>query len=242
MRRTGKTTLIRQLIASMPEDMFANTAFIQMNSTIDLAKINLDLKELSSQGYKYIFIDEVTLMNDFIESAALFSDVYAASGMKIVLSGTDSLGFVFSEDRELYDRCYMAHTTFIPYREFSNVLALEGIDNYIRYGGTMTLSGDRYNAANSTFAGKAKTDEYIDSAIAHNIQHALKNYDSGWHFRNLADLYEANELTSVINRTVERENKRFTIDVLTQTFKLGDFGETKMAYPNCEVFKLKFSI
>lgn len=227
LRRTGKTTLIRQLIASMPEDMFANTAFIQMNSTIDLAKINLDLKELSSQGYNYIFIDEVTLMNDFIESAALFSDVYAASGMKIVLSGTDSLGFVFSEDRELYDRCYMAHTTFIPYREFSNVLALEGIDNYIRYGGTMTLSGDRYNAANSTFAGKAKTDEYIDSAIAHNIQHSLKNYDNGWHFRNLADLYEANELTSVINRIVERENKRFTIDVLTQTFKSGDFGETK---------------
>ena len=227
LRRTGKTTLIRQIIADMPEEMFSKTAFIQMNSSIDLAKINLDLKLLSEQGYQYIFIDEVTLMDDFIDSAALFSDVYAARGMKIVLSGTDSLGFVFSEDRELYDRCVMVHTTFISYREFSEVLGVEGIDNYIRYAGTMTLAGNRYNVSNATFAAKKTTDEYIDTAIAQNIQHSLKNYNQGDHFRHLAELYEAHELTSVINRIVERENKRFTINTLTQTFKSGDFGETK---------------
>ena len=227
LRRTGKTTLIRQLIADMPEEMFSKTAFIQMNSSIDLAKINLDLKLLSEQGYQYIFIDEVTLMDDFIDSAALFSDVYAARGMKIVLSGTDSLGFVFSEDRELYDRCVMVHTTFISYREFSEVLGIEGIDNYIRYAGTMTLSGNRYNVSNATFAAKKTTDEYIDTAIAQNIQHSLKNYNQGDHFRHLLELYEAHELTNVINRIVERENKRFTINTLTQTFKSSDFGETK---------------
>ena len=227
LRRTGKTTLIRQLILDMPEEMFSKTAFIQMNSSIDLAKINLDLKSLSEKGYQYVFIDEVTLMDDFIDSAALFSDVYAARGMKIVLSGTDSLGFVFSEDRELYDRCVMVHTTFISYREFSEVLGIEGIDNYIRYAGTMTLSGNRYNVSNATFAAKKTTDEYIDTAIAQNIQHSLKNYNQGDHFRHLAELYEAHELTSVINRIVERENKRFTINTLTQTFKSGDFGETK---------------
>ena len=105
----------------------------------------MDLKQLAKQGYKYIFIDEVTLMEDFIEGAALFSDIYASSGMKIVLSGTDSLGFIFSEDRELYDRCFMIHTTFVPYREFANVLGINGIDEYIRYGGTMSLGGIDYN-------------------------------------------------------------------------------------------------
>ena len=48
-----------------------------------------------------IFIDEVTLMDDFIEGAALLSDIYAASGMKIVLSGTDSLGFWISKSNQL---------------------------------------------------------------------------------------------------------------------------------------------
>lgn len=224
LRRTGKTTLIRQVISEMPEEMLIDTAFIQINSSIDLAKINLDLRQLSKQGYKYVFIDEVTLMDDFIEGAALFSDIYATSGMKIVLSGTDSLGFLFSEDRELYDRCYMLHTTFIPYREFSKVLGIDGIDNYIRYGGTMSLGGINYNKSGMTFATKESTDEYVDSAIAKNIQHSLKNYQQGGHFRHLSELYEADELTSVINRIVEDMNHRFTIEVLTKDFKSNDLS------------------
>ena len=84
-----------------------------------------------------MFLEEVTQMEDFIEDAALFSDVFAACGMKIVLSGTDSLGFLFTEDEQLYDRCILLHTTFIPYREFESVLGIHGIDEYIRNGGTM---------------------------------------------------------------------------------------------------------
>ena len=224
LRRTGKTTLIRQLISEMPEDMFTKTAFIQVTASIDLAKINLDLKQLSKLGFRYVFIDEVTLMDDFIEGAALFSDVYASSGMKIVLSGTDSLGFLFSEDRELYDRCFMLHTTFVPYREFENVLGIQGIDEYIRYGGTMSLGGIDYNRSGMTFATKETTDEYVDSAIASNIQHSLKNYQHGDHFRHLSELYAANELTSAINRVVEDINHRFTIEVLTKDFRSNDLS------------------
>ena len=224
LRRTGKTTLIRQFIAEMSEEMLMQTAFMQINSFIDLAKLNIDLKQLSKMGYRYVFIDEVTLMNDFIDCAALFSDVYASSGMKIVLSGTDSLGFLFSEDNELYDRCFMTHTTFIPYAEFENVLGIKGIDEYIRYGGTMSLGGINYNQSGMTFATKESTAEYINSAIARNIQHSLKNYQNGEHFRNLIELYDANELTSAINRIVEDINHRFTIEVLTKDFVSSDLS------------------
>ena len=224
LRRTGKTTLIRQLIAEISEEMLMQTAFMQINSFIDLAKLNIDLKQLSKMGYRYVFIDEVTLMNDFIDCAALFSDVYASSGMKIVLSGTDSLGFLFSEDNELYDRCFMTHTTFIPYAEFENVLGIKGIDEYIRYGGTMSLGGINYNQSGMTFATKESTAEYINSAIARNIQHSLKNYQNGEHFRNLVELYDANELTSAINRIVEDINHRFTIEVLTKDFVSSDLS------------------
>ena len=226
LRRTGKTTLIRQVISEMSAEILNQTAFIQINSNVDLAKINIDLKQLSKQGYRYVFIDEVTLMDDFIEGAALFSDIYASSGMKVVLSGTDSLGFMFSEDRELYDRCFMLHTTFVPYREFENVLGIRGIDEYIRYGGTMSLGGINYNRSGMTFATKESTDDYVDSAIARNIQHSLKNYQQGDHFRHLSELYEANELTSAINRIVEDINHKFTIKVLTKDFKSGDLSRS----------------
>ena len=220
LRRTGKTTMIRQAIAEMDEAMFARTAFIQVTAQNNLAQLNQDLRALERHGYRYIFLDEVTLMEDFIQGAALFSDVFAASGMKIVLSGTDSLGFVFTEDEQLYDRCVMLHTTLIPYREFDRVLGVHGIDEYIRYGGTMSVSGVQYNQP--TFATKQSTDEYVDSAIARNIQHSLRYYQYGGHFRNLYALYERNELTSAINRIIEDINHAFTLEVLTRRFRSHD--------------------
>ena len=99
LRRTGKTTLIRQIIANMTESELQQSAFIQVKTQDNLSQLNQDLKYLETQGYKYVFIDEVTLMEDFIEGAALFSDIYASCGMKIVLSGTDccnSLSVIFA--------------------------------------------------------------------------------------------------------------------------------------------------
>lgn len=220
LRRTGKTTMIRQAIAEMDDEMFSRTAFIQVTAANNLAQLNQDLRQLEKHGFRYVFLDEVTLMEDFIEGAALFSDVFAASGMKIVLSGTDSLGFLFTEDQQLYDRCILLHTTLIPYREFDRVLGIRGIDEYIRYGGTMSVGGIQYNTP--TFATKKSTDEYVDSAIARNIQHSLRYYQYGGHFRNLYELYEKNELTSVINRIIEDINHAFTLDVLTRRFRSHD--------------------
>lgn len=213
LRRTGKTTLIRQAIAEMNGEDLKKAAFIQVKSSDTLADVNADLRQLEAAGFHYIFMDEVTLMKDFIEGAALFSDIFAASGMKIVLSGTDSLGFLFSEDAQLFDRCLMIHTTFIPYREYERVLGITGIDEYIRYGGTMSLGGVDYNS-DSVFATPKRAGEYIGSAIARNIQHSLKCYQGGGHFRSLRELYDKNELTSVINRVVEDMNHRFTVDTL----------------------------
>ena len=220
LRRTGKTTMMRQAIAEMPEEVLEKTAFIQVVPGITLADINTDLKVLASQGYRYIFIDEATLLSDFIEGAALFSDIFASCGMKIILSGTDSLGFMFSEDSQLYDRCVMVHTTFIPYREFERLLGVCGVDEYIRYGGTLSLGGAHYNE-NSTFSSAKSTDEYVDSAIANNIQHSLKCYQDGDHFRNLHVLYEHGELTGAVNRVVEDINHRFALDVLARDFRSG---------------------
>lgn len=223
LRRTGKTTMIRQIFAGMSDAELSKAVFIQITARDTLADVNRDLKMLEAQGFRYVFLDEVTLMEDFIEGAALFSDVFAACGMKVVLSGADSLGFLFTEDEQLYDRCILLHTTFIPYREFESVLGIHGIDEYIRYGGTMSLGGVHYDET-STFASKESADEYVDTAIARNIQHSLRCYQYEGHFLHLRDLYERNGLTSAINRVVEDINHRFTLEVLTQDFKSHDLG------------------
>ena len=223
LRRTGKTTMIRQILLEMDDTMLDQSAFIQITAKNTLADVNKDLRALEQRGCRYVFLDEVTLMEDFIDGAAMLSDVFAASGMKIVLSGTDSLGFLFTEDEQLYDRCIMLHTTFVPYRDFERVLGIHGIDEYMRYGGTMSMGGVHYNE-DSTFASKKSADMYVDSAIARNIQHSLRCYQQAGHFRGLQELYEKNELTSAINRVVEDQTHRFTQEVLTRDFKSNDLS------------------
>ena len=119
LRRTGKTTMLFQAMSNLPIEQ---TAYVKAQVTDTMSMLNRDLKKLAARGYKYIFLDEITLLEDFIDSAALFSDIYAMQGIKIVLSGTDSLGFWFAEHEELYDRAYTIHTTFIPFREHARLL------------------------------------------------------------------------------------------------------------------------
>ena len=85
----------------------------------------------------------------------------------------------------------------------------------------MSVGGKEYN---NDFCNVESVNEYVDSAIAHNIQHSLKNYQYEGHFRSLYELYEKKELTNAINRVVEDINHRFTVEVLTKKFKSNDFS------------------
>ena len=228
LRRTGKTTMLRQAIADMSKEKFAKCAYIKARTSDTMADINHDLKTLSSLGYKYIFIDEVTLMQDFVDSAALFSDVFAAQGMKIVLSGTDSLGFWFAANEELYDRATMIHTTWISFKEHSYLLGINDIDEYIRYGGTLRVGETNFGDViddDASFRDDESSRRYIDTAIARNIQHSLSCYKDGGHFKGLYELYQNGELTGAINRIIEDMNHDFLLSVLDRDFTSHDYGE-----------------
>ncbi len=224
LRRTGKTTMLFQAMAKLPRE---KTVYIKATTLDTMAKLNDDMKRLAAEGYKYVFLDEVTLLEDFIDSAALFSDIYAMQGMKIVLSGTDSLGFWFAGHEELYDRAYTIHTTFIPFCEHSRLLGIHDIDEYIRYGGTLKagtvgIDTSAIDIEKASFADDESTRIYIDTAICKNIQHSLECCESGGHFRHLQDLYDAGELTNAINRIIEDMNHRFVLSVLTKSFRSND--------------------
>ena len=227
LRRTGKTTMIRQCLYGMKKGDFRRSVYIKATVTDTMAALNNDLKQLRELGIKYVFIDEVTLISDFIDSAAILSDIYSAMGMKIVLSGTDSLGFWLAVHEELYDRAVMVHTTYIPFSEHSRLLGINDVDEYIRYGGTLKagvwdFENKEVNAEDASFRDNESTRIYIDTAICSNIQHSLKCYQDGNHFRNLYDLYEKKELTGAINRIIENESHKFLVQILTDDFKSHD--------------------
>lgn len=229
LRRTGKTTLLFQMLSELPIE---KTAYIKVQTTDDMSRLTKDLKALYELGYRYAFIDEITLLSDFIDTAAVLSDVFSMMGMKIVVSGTDSLGFAMANRDELYDRSVTIHTSFIPFREYARLLNIRSVDSYIEYGGTLKMENMSFDDPDAAFDEVAFRDDestrkYIDTAISRNIQHTLKNDHYGEYFNQLRELYENGELTNVINRIVQHMNHRFVLRVVEDEFKSHDFGSAK---------------
>lgn len=229
LRRTGKTTLLFQMLSELPIE---KTAYIKVQTTDDMSRLTKDLKVLFELGYRYVFIDEITLLSDFIDTAAVLSDVFSMMGMKIVVSGTDSLGFAMANRDELYDRSVTIHTSFIPFREYARLLNICSVDSYIEYGGTLKMENMSFDDPDAAFDEVAFRDDestrkYIDTAISRNIQHTLKNDHYGEYFNQLRELYEKGELTNVINRIVQHMNHRFVLRVVEDEFKSHDFGSAK---------------
>ena len=229
LRRTGKTTLLFQMLSELPVE---KTAYIKVQTTDDMSRLTKDLKALFELGYRYVFIDEITLLSDFIDTAAVLSDVFSMMGMKIVVSGTDSLGFAMANRDELYDRSVTIHTSFIPFREYARLLNIRSVDSYIEYGGTLKMENMSFDDPDAAFDEVAFRDDestrkYIDTAISRNIQHTLKNDHYGEYFNQLRELYEKGELTNVINRIVQHMNHRFVLRVVEDEFKSHDFGSAK---------------
>lgn len=229
LRRTGKTTLIFQMLGELPTN---KCAYIKIKTTDNMSNLTKDLDKLNNQGYKYIFIDEITLLNDFINTAAILSDLFCSMGIKIVCSGTDSLGFMMASRDELYDRSILIHTSFISFKEYERLLNIKSIDKYIEYGGTLRLENMSFDDKDSTsdevsFKDDESTRKYIDSSISKNIQHTLKNDNFGEYFNQLKEVYDKGELTNAINRIVENMNHNFLLSVIEEEFKSHDFGSAK---------------
>lgn len=231
LRRTGKTTMLQQAVLAMDVAERERAAYVKAKASETMADLNRTLRTLEQQGVRYVLIDEVTLLSDFIDGAALLSDIYAPTGMKIVLSGTDSLGFWLTLRQELYDRAYTFHTTHIPFREHSRLLKTDDIDEYIRYGGMLRAGELAFDdptarADDASFRDDESTRRYIDTAIARNIQHSLDCCEGGRFYRHLIDLRESGELTGAVNRVIEDMNHAFLLSVLARDFKSHDLGLT----------------
>lgn len=221
LRRTGKTTMIRQAILEMvSEDR--QVAYIKATAADTMPVLSSDLRQLYQNGYRHVFIDEVTLMDDFIDSAALLSDIHAAQGMRLVLTGTDSLAFFLALRQELYDRAVIIHTTFIPFREHSRVLGIHSMNDYLRYGGTMRagerVEGQvRIDSRHASFRDKDSTKEYVDSAVLRNIRRSIACSKDKNQFENLRLLQESGDLEQMVSRVIENMNLNFLLLVLSKS-------------------------
>lgn len=240
LRRTGKTTMIRQAILDMEPEEAKRAAYIKTTAADTMEIMNRDLRRLNQRGYRYVFIDEITLMDDFIDSAAILSDIYGAQGMRIVLTGTDSLAFALTLRQELFDRAVTVRTTFIPFREYSRLLGADSIDEYIRCGGTLRatrpsgpdgaqaglMARADGSGARETFAlfkDWDSTKDYIESAVCRNIQRSLTGSKDKSQFASLRSLLETGGLIDAVNQIMEDMNLNFLLLVASENPAFHEF-------------------
>lgn len=230
LRRTGKTTAMFQAIAQMKPEDFSKAVFIRIEKDNTMDMLESDLKKLYNHGYRYVFIDEINLLVDFVPNVATMADIYCAMGMKIVLTGTDSFSLWLLTNDELYDRAYLVHTTWISFSEHSKLFNTTDIDEYIGFGGTLK-SKESYSENPSfqneelSFRTEESTEKYIESAVSKNIHESLSYFVNNNQFLPLRvgpikDLVKEGKTIDAVNYVIRNINRKFVLNALTDKFQL----------------------
>lgn len=230
LRRTGKTTMMYHALLDMTEDQFSKSAYILLHRKNTIYDLDRDLDQLRDLGFRYIFVDEITLLEDFMDISNIYADSYVQDGLRLVLTGTDSLGFYLTSKDGLYDRIHLIHSTYIPFYEFSYLVPDSTVDTYIEYGGTLISEKDYKNP----FYDISKSREYLDSAICQNIQNSLENYRDGREYGRLATLFQVGELTDVFQRNIQQKNRTFLLRTIQRRFKSSDYGSARQIFERRE--------
>ncbi|MCD8200993.1 MAG: hypothetical protein LUD47_02885 [Clostridia bacterium] len=198
----GNTTIMLQTIAEMDEESFGGSAYLRIKTSDNFVRLNRDMRLLRRLGFKYIFVDNVTAMKDFITGAGVFSDLFGGYGLKFVITGSDSLSVMLTENGELWHSCVLLNTTYIPYRESKDVLGIGSIDEYMCGGGTMFP--DIVKSRNLLLPyNKEATENYVNRAVAKNLETSLCNRKLDGDFGFLEDLHEQNQLMNAVCRFAE---------------------------------------
>lgn len=216
LRRTGKTVMMQQSMRTLacPDDILLISCDGDAYGEEDMYALGQILDRYEDK--KYIFIDEITKLDGFINSSSTLADFYSACGKKVVIAGTDSLGFALARRDELFDRAELIHTTYIPYKEYRRLIGKD-TDSYIKYGGTLTDGEKLYNE-------DRRYGEYTNSAIADNIVHSLEKYGRGTEYDVLRDMVSDHDLSSAIRKVLESHSRNFLQSVIRDGFKSHDKG------------------
>lgn len=208
LRRTGKTVMMLQATLLAPEI----SAYFCCEPGDDLDGLADAMEAVRNEGYKRMFVDEITLLEEFIDGAQFLADYEGAFG-KVVISGTDSLGMQFAEHTSLSGRATSIHTTRIPFAEHCRLLGTTTLDDYARSGGILSRV-DEFS-------------EYPLEAIALNIQNSLDFYRGGSRYGHLWELREHDLLTNAIQGIIADEGHRFVDEVVKKGWTPKDYTQIR---------------
>lgn len=160
LRGVGKTVGMLQMIQNIRS--YDDTAFLNIEKTISCTQLNEFMLD-NMEGKKYIFIDEITKVENLLTDSAFLHDRYTGAGIKVIISGTDSLGILKSSSSALYHRVFNISCTFISYPEAERTCGMS-FSHYILMGGL--YQSERLDDLDSLC-------QYVDTAVVDNVLNTL---------------------------------------------------------------------
>ena len=169
LRRTGKSIRMQQAAKELLSEGIP-CAYIICDDQHSIFDLKQEIDLLNEQGIRHVFVDEVDLLEDFMNSSHLLSDGIS-SEVRIVLAVTASLQLKLVSQGKLYDRIYIIPTNYISLPEHDQLTDIKGPYFYVSSGGTLTemaiMTGSVF------FHGYGATYEYVSSSIVDNIIQTL---------------------------------------------------------------------
>ena len=250
VRRTGKSVLMNQLINKLTQNGEKVARIIlsdpgqntysedgDLTNTVKkdftgAVKKGLAARELQAiiQGLltecvDYLFIDEITYLNESLNFLNLISDGDAFVNKNLILSGTDSACFIDVMQHGLFDRCNKFNTSFISFTEFSRLFGATDILEYVRCGGVMKPSKDYHYPGNIRDYVSMGYD-YIGSAIRDNLFNAL-NYtrlQNVYPTLTYEFIHHRSSLNSLIFNWLQVYSQKATVAILVKLMQSADIG------------------
>lgn len=206
--RTGKTVLMLQAIQKL--DKLNETCLGYCEKGDDMNNINMLIRNHPS--CRYFFFDNITKLDDFINTASVLADYHAAEeNKKIVIAGTDTKALQLAFNTELLDRVYVSRLTYMSFKEYCYLFGEHTLDWYVCDAG---LTSGR-----NIF--RAKNIDYLQN-LAISLLDSLENFRDGSWFGPLTSYYNHDRMHTFIVEVIKNAASLFLKEAVSRFIGIAD--------------------
>lgn len=211
LRRTGKSTIIYQVLGGLSGAKKERAAYIRLTAADTRDALLRDVKRLAGMGFCFIFLDEMPMWDSFDITVGELADIYGSMGVKIVVSPVHTAEAVRAVKTSLFDMVVSIYTTYLSFGEYSRLFDDVTIDDYLQKGGFLQNGNIWGEGAQLPLTEEQFVRAYIDNVICQ---------DAG------------QEKSNVVRKMIFRMNGEFLVSLFSRDFKL--YNWSAVAFGSCE--------
>lgn len=184
IRGSGKTSVLWHTISELlsqgvPLD---DIRYIKVNSSTDIDFLISSLRGItdsddSEHTRKYLFIDDITDVDNFISCSAWLSHI-CMHDVKVVISGENDLVTDKAMDDYLFDRVFLYNLNSMSFSDYCNMFGIKGtFDLKSKHDKVFEFIHTGGNLSNITIKDNSEAIGVIDSYVVQNILDTLRKND-----------------------------------------------------------------